>query len=62
MQPKKPEDKSMDNDTVLDHCALECMNAIENKDVSAFRESFHVLIAHILSDLESMGPEEKEEK
>lgn len=40
-----------DNESVMDHCALECMNAIEMKDKAAFRDSFHVLVADILDKL-----------
>lgn len=49
-----------DNEALMDHCALECMRAIESKDKQAFRESFHVLIADILNKL-SMDMEMKEE-
>lgn len=50
----------MDDDSALmDHVALECMDAIENKDKAMFREAFHVLVAHILEDLsDEMEPKE----
>lgn len=41
----------MDQDALMDHCALECMKAIEVKDKEAFRDSFHVLVADILNRL-----------
>jgi len=40
-----------DNEAVMDHCALECMHAIENKDKEAFREAFHVMVADVLNKL-----------
>ena len=40
-----------DDDTIMDHCALECMNAIEMKDAAGFRESFHTLLADTLRRL-----------
>ena len=40
-----------DHEAVMDQCALECMHAIEMKDKEAFRQSFHILIADILSKL-----------
>jgi hypothetical protein len=48
-----PPDESMpaDDATMMDHVALECMNAIEAKDKAAFRECFHVLVADILNNL-----------
>lgn len=57
-----PEDQAPDdNDTIMDHCALECMNAIEAKDAAAFRESFQTLLADTLRDLsDEMEPEEGE--
>lgn len=47
-----------DNEAVMDHCALECMKAIETKDRPAFREAFHVLVADILNKI-SMDMEHK---
>ncbi len=41
-----------DDKAVMEHCALECMNAIENKNKEAFLDSFHVLVADILNKLE----------
>ncbi len=48
-----------DQEALMDHCGLECMHAIEGKDVKAFRDSFHVLVAHTLN---KMQPEEGEEE
>lgn len=50
-----------DNESMMDHCALECMRAIESKDKEAFREAFHVLVADILDKL-SMDMEMDEMK
>jgi hypothetical protein len=60
--PMQPEaNQSSDDDTIMDHCALECMNAIEMKDAGAFRESFHTLLADVLHRLsDEMEPEETE--
>jgi len=44
-----PEDE--DSEAVMDHCALECMRAIELKDKDQFRMSFHVLVGDILHKL-----------
>ena len=35
-------------ESIMDHCAMECMHAIEAKDKDAFRQSFHVLISDIV--------------
>jgi len=40
-----------DNETMLDHCALEMMHAIESKDVKGFMDSFHVLVADLLNKM-----------
>lgn len=57
MQPEMSDDK----EAMLDHCALECMQAIETKDKQAFREAFHVLVADILDKM-SMDMEMDEMK
>ncbi len=48
-----------EHESIMDHCALECMRAIENKDKSMFREAFHVLVGDILErlgeEMEEMG-------
>lgn len=54
-----PEDMDQDHEAMMDHCALECMNALESKDKSAFREAFQVLISDILDKL-SMEMDMKE--
>ncbi len=40
-----------DSESLMDHCALECMNAIESKDKTAFRQAFEVLVTDILTKL-----------
>lgn len=40
-----------DHEALMDHCALECMNALEMKDKEGFRDAFHVLVADILNKL-----------
>lgn len=47
-----------DNEAVMDHCALEMMHALENKDVKGFMEAFHVLVADIMN---KMQPEDEDE-
>ncbi len=42
-----------DNETLLDQCAMECMEAIEQKDKSKFLEAFQVLVADLLSKMSS---------
>lgn len=39
---------SDDQESILDHCAMECMEAIERKDKETFRQAFKVLIADII--------------
>lgn len=53
MQPK--ESDASDNQAMMEHCALEAMNAIESKDKGAFLEAFHCLIADVLSKI---GPDD----
>lgn len=55
-----PEDQSpeSDNETMMDHCALECMHAIEAKDKAAFRESFETLVADLIMKMQK--PDDKE--
>jgi hypothetical protein len=48
-----------DHEALIDHCAIECMNAIENKDKAAFKQAFEVLVVDILDKL-SMDMEEGE--
>lgn len=45
--------EGQDDEQLMDHCALECMNAIDKKDRAQFRESLHVLMAHSLSKLQT---------
>lgn len=40
-----------DDESMMDHCALECMKAIETKDKEAFRASFEVLVSDIINKL-----------
>lgn len=49
-----------DAELMLDHCAMECMQAIEMKDKQAFRDAFEVLVVDILHKL-SNEMEMKEE-
>ena len=51
-------DVDKDHDEVMNHVALECMHAIEDKDTYGFMESLHVLIADILNKMSV--PEEGE--
>lgn len=51
------EDK--DNEDLMDHVAMEGIHAFHNKDKSAFRDAFHVLVAHTLG---KMSPPESEEE
>lgn len=53
MQPDEmpPSDDMGDHEALMDHCALECMNALEMKDKEGFRSAFHVLVADILNKL-----------
>lgn len=46
-----------DNEKLMDHCALEMMHSINSKDHKAFRDSFHVLVAHTLNKMGVEGDE-----
>jgi hypothetical protein len=46
-----------DDDMILDQCARECMQAIENKDKEAFVESLHMLLADLMQKMSSDGQE-----
>lgn len=48
-----PNPDDMDDEALLDHCAMECMNAIEKKDKQAFLESLNVLVADLLHRMSS---------
>lgn len=51
-----------DHDALLDHCALECMHAIQKKDVKGFREALKVLVSDLMDEMNSeSGPEPKPE-
>lgn len=56
MEAPKPE--MGDDDEILNHVALECMHAMQNKDKSAFLDALKCLILSIESQEE---PESKEE-
>lgn len=43
----------VDHEALMDHCALECMHAIEAKDTEKFVESLHVLVGDLLNKLQS---------
>ncbi len=45
MQPEMPND----DDMIMDHCALECMQAIESKDKDTFMESMSMLVQDIIN-------------
>jgi hypothetical protein len=47
-----------DHETMIDHCALECMHAIEAKDSTAFLDSLHVLMADLMN---KMGSDDESE-
>jgi len=49
-----------DNEKLMDHCALECMHAVETKDVSGFREALQCLIADVLNKMSSDEDGEQE--
>jgi len=49
-----------DHEALMDHVALECMNAIEAKDKAAFKESFGVLMADILGKMSAEHESEGE--
>lgn len=55
---EKPEEPMSDDEQLMDHVAMEGINAFHNKDHTAFRDAFHVLVAHTLS---KMGVDEGEE-
>ena len=56
----EPDGDEADNEQLMNHCALEAMHAIENKDSAMFLESLHVLIADMLNKM-SAEPEMSEE-
>ena len=45
-----------DHEALLDHCALECMHAMESKDTEKFVDALHVLVGDILHKMSK--PEE----
>lgn len=50
-----------DTEELLNHCALECMHAIESKDTKGFIDGLHVLIADLMNKMSTDSePEEKE--
>jgi len=51
MNEEKEEKEEYGAEALLDHCALECMRAMENKDKEAFRSAFQVLVYDILAKL-----------
>lgn len=55
-----PEPKDPDSEALLDHVAMECMNAMESKDQAGFRDGLKVLIAHTLHEMTGEGPEPEE--
>ena len=61
--PDEPsQNASGDDDSVLNHVALECMDAITARDTEMFKQAFHVLVADLLRKLsEEMEPQESSE-
>ncbi len=51
-------DETKDQDTMLDHVAMECMDAIERKDKKAFMDAFHVLVADLMMKMQKDEPSE----
>ena len=49
-----PETAPDDEQAMLDHCASECMKAIEIGDKTMFRDALHVLIADIMKQMQEM--------
>lgn len=43
--------ESDDHELMMDSCAQECMEAIEAKDKSKFREAFETLLADMLNKM-----------
>ena len=51
------EERDEDHEYMMDQCASECIDAIEEKDKAKFREAFEVLLGDILNKY-SFGDEE----
>ena len=47
-----------DHEMMMDHVALEGINAFHNKEPKAFRDAFHVLVAHTLGQMQVSENEE----
>lgn len=55
----KPADKSRyaeggeveDQENLMDHVALEAVNAVHLRDKAKFRDAFHVLVSHTLAKM-----------
>lgn len=45
------QDEGADDDSVMDHVALEAMHAIETKDKTMFRNAMHVLLVDLLDKM-----------
>lgn len=52
-QPKEAMPMDDDNESLMDHMALEAMRAVESKDHSAFRRAHQVLVGDILNKLQT---------
>jgi hypothetical protein len=64
-EAQAPEADSGDDDAVLDHIAMECMEAITARDTEKFKASFQVLVGDVLrklsDEMEMKEPSEGEE-
>jgi hypothetical protein len=50
MQPSS-EAMPSEDDSLLDHVALECMDALTTHDTQKFQQAFHVLVGDVLRKL-----------
>lgn len=46
-------EKDPDHEAIMDHVALECMNAIQSKDKEAFMQALEVLVSDLVSRMQS---------
>ena len=53
------ESEDSDHEMMMDHVAMECMQALETKDKAAFKDAFQVLVADCMS---KMSPDQDEEQ
>lgn len=50
-EAKEPDAEDQENEQLMDHVALEHMNAYESKDREAFKDSFKALVAHTINKM-----------